>query len=298
MKAEGLRRIGESDLPTQVHRSEEYEKRKAELLSRIDRETEFTQGGAIHCKRCGKVKSLDMPERGVFLNCRCECMAEVEEERRKREERAAMIGKYRRMSLYELGEEYRKMRFEKLRMEAATEEFLTAAERCEKFCHNFGDVRKTGRGIWLYGSEKSGKTLLAACIVNELERESVPCIFTTLEKILTDLKTSYKSEAAMSEREIMQRLSRVDCLIIDDMEPMKGGRGAGESWATNRFAEIIKSRYDGKRPTVITSRLSLREMGIKGGLAQSVADRLVERQVVMQVRRRYGFSDESAPVEF
>lgn len=299
MRTDELKRIGETDIPvTVIHSPQEYEKIKARILSGLNPKVEFAQSGTIHCKRCGKIKSLDMPERGMFVNCPCECMSELEAERKRREERGLLMEKYRRMSLNELGETYRKSGFEKLRMSGATEEFIAAAERCEKFCHNFSEVRKSGRGIWLYGNEKSGKTLLAACIVNELEREAVPCVFTTLDRILTGLKATYKNASAESEQELMQRLSQVDCLIIDDMEPIRASRGAGESWSAGRLAEIVKRRYDGKRPTVITSRYSLREIGTKGSLPMTVTDRLVERQVVMQVARRSGSAAETESVEF
>ena len=154
MRTDELRRIGETDIPvTVIHSPQEYEKIKARILSGLNPKVEFAQSGAIHCKRCGKIKSLDMPERGMFVNCPCECMSELEAERKRREERGLLMEKYRRMSLNELGETYRKSGFEKLRMSGATEEFITAAERCENFCHNFSEVRKSGRGIWLYGNE-------------------------------------------------------------------------------------------------------------------------------------------------
>lgn len=257
------------------------------------------QGGEIFCRRCRKVKSLDMPERGVFMNCVCECEEEAETARKKREQRAVLAEKYRRMSFNELGRDYERATFERLNMSGATEEFLTAAERCEKFCVNFATVENSGRGIWLYGGEALGKTHLAACILHELERDKIPCVFTTLERVLSKLKATYKDSTQESEYEIMQRLTRVDCLIIDDLQAVKPkGRSAGESWAIEKFSEIVKSRYDYHHPTVITSRHSLREMAIKGEIPMSVGDKLVERQVVMQLTGEPRRKRSAGPIEF
>ena len=60
----GLCPIGD-DLQTVVHKPEEYAAKKKAVLSKIDPSKEFVQGGEIFCRRCRKVKSLDMPERGV-----------------------------------------------------------------------------------------------------------------------------------------------------------------------------------------------------------------------------------------
>ena len=294
----GLCPIGD-DLQTVVHKPEEDAAKKKAVLSKIDPSKEFVQGGEIFCRRCRKVKSLDMPERGVFMNCVCECEEEAETARKKREQRAVLAEKYRRMSFNELGRDYERATFERLNMSGATEEFLTAAERCEKFCVNFATVENSGRGIWLYGGEALGKTHLAACILHELERDKIPCVFTTLERVLSKLKATYKDSTQESEYEIMQRLTRVDCLIIDDLQAVKPkGRSAGESWAIEKFSEIVKSRYDYHHPTVITSRHSLREMAIKGEIPMSVGDKLVERQVVMQLTGEPRRKRSAGPIEF
>lgn len=38
----------------------------------------------------------------------------------------------------------------------------------KKYCENFSDLRKSGKGILLYGTVGTGKSFFAACIVNEL----------------------------------------------------------------------------------------------------------------------------------
>ena len=86
-------------MQTVVHKPEEYAAKKKAVLSKIDPSKEFVQGGEIFCRRCRKVKSLDMPERGVFMNCVCECEEEAETARKKSEPRAVGGGDYGRRSL-------------------------------------------------------------------------------------------------------------------------------------------------------------------------------------------------------
>lgn len=268
-----------------LHSQKEYaEKKRAAILS-INPKKEYMQGGGIYCKRCGKEKSFDEPERGIFLNCVCDCEYEGWKEQKEREEREFAVRQYKSLNFNELGDVYRKAEFSRLDMSGVTQEFLEAAERCEKFCDRFDRVQITGHGIWLYGAPGVGKTHLAACILNKLETDYLKtCIFTTMDRILSSIKSTFKYTTADTEQGYLRALELCDCLIIDDLGSLKlAKKTESGSFALDKFSDIISRRYDNHRPVVITSNQTIEDMAVSGDLPRRICDRLIERLAIMQV---------------
>lgn len=287
-RAAGLTPIGEILDKVFLHSAKEYAEKREMALSKINPAKEFMQGGEIYCKKCGKVKSFDDPERGVFLNCMCECEYRNIKAQKEREERAYCVKQYKKLNFNELGDTYRRAEFSRLDMQGASREYLESAERCERFCDNFDKVQNTGHGIWLYGASGIGKTYLAACILNKLENEYLKtCIFTTLERILSSIKATYKSTTSETEQGYLRALELCDCLIIDDVGGTKLVRKTESgSFALDKFSDIICRRYDNHRPIVITSNQSIEDMAVNGELPKRICDRLIERQALLLVTGR------------
>ncbi len=283
-----------------LHSSAEYKELKRKALLGIDPKQEYTQGGAIYCRRCGKMKSFDEPDRGMYLNCVCECESTEQKARKDREEREYLARQYKQLNFNELGNTYRNADFSRLDVKGVTEEYLTAAERCERFCDNFAAVQKSGRGIWLYGASGVGKTHLTACMLNKLESAYLKtCIFTTLDRILTAIKATFRSYAGETEQGYLRALEVCDCLFLDDLGSMKLlGKTETGSFALDKLSDIICRRYDNRRPIVITSNRTIEDMAVSGELPRRICDRLIEREVVMQLTGRSRRIAHAGSVEF
>ena len=135
----------------------------------------------------------------------------------------------------------------------------------------------------MYGGFDTGKTYLAAAILKTLQSEGVLCTFTTMERILEELKATYNNGATATEQGVMASYANVDCLILDDFAGIKSSRRGVENWASDRFCEIIKRRYEQNLPTVITSRRSIKELATDGLLPREIVDKLVNKMVPLQL---------------
>ena len=277
-----LKRVGE-DIKSTVYTREKYEQRKKYWLSTIDPESEYVVHDRIYCRHCKKVKSLDMPERYFYTKCVCDCMQlrKLEEERRRERTERAKV--YQAINERTLPAEVRGATFYGIFSKRSGENYITVCERCEKFCRNFQSVKQSGRGIWLYGGFDTGKTYLAAAILKTLQGEGILCTFTTMDRILEDLKATYNSNATATEQDVMASYANVECLILDYFVGIKSSRKGAENWAADRFCEIIKRRYEQHLPTVITSRYSIRELATDGLLPREIVDKLVNKMVPMQL---------------
>lgn len=277
-----LKHIGEG-MKSTIFTPESYKERKAFWLSNIDESCEYAVVDKIFCKHCGAEKSLDMPERYFYTKCSCDCEDRriADEERRKT--RMARAREYAAINEQTLPAEVRGAAFCRIVNSRSSEHYVTVCERCEKFCRNFQAVRQSGRGIWLYGGFDTGKTYLAAAILKTLQSEGVLCTFTTMERILEELKATYNNAAKATEQGVMASYAKVDCLILDDFTGIKSSRRGAENWAADRFCEIIKRRYEQHLPTVITSRHSIRELATDGLLPREIVDKLVNKMVPLQL---------------
>ena len=277
-----LKHVG-ADMKSEIFTPEKYAERKKHWLSTIDEKNEYVVLDKIFCKHCNKEKSLDMPERNFYTKCPCPCesqKAKLELERRDRIERAKV---YQEINARLLPAEVRDATFYGIVDSNSSEKYITVCERCEKFCRNFQAVKQSGRGIWLYGAFDTGKTYLAAAILKALQSEGVLCMFTTMERILEELKATYNSTATATEQGVMASYTKADCLILDDFTGIKSSRKGVENWAADRLCEIIKRRDEQHLPTVITSRRSIKELATDGLLPREIVDKLVNKMVPLQL---------------
>lgn len=277
-----LRHIG-TEIKSTIFTPEKYAERKAYWLSTVDKSKEYVVMGRIYCNYCRREKSLDMPERNFYTKCPCPCetlKAKKQEEQNERIQRAKF---YQSMNERILPADVRGATFYGIVDSRSSENYITICERCEKFCRNFQEVQKSGRGIWLYGEFDTGKTYLASAILKTLQGMGVICAFTTMERIFEELKATYNNAATTTEQDVMASYAKVDCLIIDDFAGIKSSRKGVENWAADRFCEIIKRRYEQHFPTVITSRRSIKELATDGLLPREIVDKLVNKMVPMQL---------------
>ena len=277
-----LKHIG-TDVKSTYFTRQKYEERKAYWLSTIDKENEYTVLGRIYCRHCGKEKSLDMPERNFFTKCPCDCQAKKEKQEKARADRSIKVRQFQVLNDRMIPAEVRGASFFNLANSRSSENYINVCGRCEKFSNNFEAVKQSGRGIWLYGAFDTGKTYLATAMLKNLQNNGVLCLFTTMERILEELKSTYNSGAMSTEQGVMSNYAKVDCLILDDFTGVKQNRKGVDNWAADKFCEIVKRRTDKNLPTVITSRYSIRDLATDGLLPREIVDKLVNKMVPLQL---------------
>ena len=273
-----LKHIGEG-MKSTVFTPESYKERKQFWLSTIDENSEYVVVDKIYCKHCGAKKSLDMPERYFYTKCSCDCENRRKADEERSKARLARAREYAEINNKMLPAEVRGAAFHRIVDSRSSEHYITVCERCEKFCRNFQAVKESGRGIWLYGGFDTGKTYLAAAILKALQEEGVTCLFTTMEMVFEELKSTYNSNGPTTEKVIMARYSDVECLILDGFTGIKSSRKGADNWAADKFCEIMKRRFNQHRPTVVTCRETIKELVVGGLLPREIVDKLINKMV-------------------
>lgn len=134
-----------------------------------------------------------------------------------------------------------------------TIEIATKSVLC--WLDDFESFKNRGIGLYLYSKTKgSGKTRMAVSIANELMYEkSCQVKFCTSLQILNEIKSSWDRQSEYTESKLLGFLSSTEVLIIDDF----GTEQSDKPWISERFYQIINTRYVDKKITIFTSNKPL-----------------------------------------
>lgn len=157
-----------------------------------------------------------------------------------------------------------------------------AYNAAKEYADNFARHQERGDGLYIEGTNGTGKTHLAAAIALQLISEGIPVICKTSSDLLSDIKKSFDSGGA-SEHEILEVYKRVDLLIIDDL-----GKEQCTEWGMATLYSIINDRYEDMRPTIVTTNYNadslakaLTPKGGDDGKIAAIVSRLRETNAVV-----------------
>lgn len=283
-----------------IHTEKDYQKAKQGILLNYDHAKEYRIGDQLRCKRCKEPTVYDDPAHRLFVRCACKCELEaMEQEKRMLSHRMRAIRfENNENRLGALGKIYENARFGTMTLSDAEDEYIQAVERCERFCGNFSEVKRTGRGIWLWGGVGVGKTHIGACMLHDLEKSNVACIFTSVNRILDEVRATYKSKSQTAS-DLKYFLSAADVLIVDGMEKVTEGKTDKDAKESARIiAEILQDRLDNRSPTVFLSRISMTDFAANGNMDDGVVDRLAARIVSIRLVGKNRFCEPPRKPEF
>lgn len=118
-----------------------------------------------------------------------------------------------------------------------------AAIQCAKnYADNFDSFARDGAGLFLYGASGSGKTFLAAAIVNELTDRGYRCRFTSMLTIMNTLSAiGYENR-----RDYLDQFSNAELLVLDDF-----GIETETSYSNNVLNGIVGKCYEKHVPMIV-----------------------------------------------
>jgi DNA replication protein DnaC len=131
------------------------------------------------------------------------------------------------------------------------------ANHCLSAAKSFSDkviAKEEHKGMYIYGTVGSGKTLLASCIANRLLKEDKELLFISVPDFLDELKDTFNNRGN-NELTLMNQVRSIPVLILDDL-----GAHAYTDWSAGRIYNIINYRACNNLSTIITSNLSVDEL--------------------------------------
>ncbi len=197
--------------------------------------------GDPDCPRCGGLGWLRRdvevghPEFGRAVAC--ECIADdLARQRLSRVKEASNI-----TALDE-------MRFERFRTDAPgnSADAVRTLETAYRVARAFAED-PTG-WLVLHGGYGSGKTHLAAAVVNARLAQGSPALFVVVPDLLDHLRGAFAPGSESSYDERFEAVKSAPLLVLDDL-----GTQAPTAWAAEKLFQLLNHRYTHRLPTVITT---------------------------------------------
>jgi DNA replication protein DnaC len=139
-----------------------------------------------------------------------------------------------------------------------------------RYVSKLDDNIAEGKGLWLMGDVGTGKTTLAMVVCQAaIERGHSVAIY-SLPRLLSALRATFNDDAQTSYLEMIDALTAVDLLHIDDV-----GAAKETEWVLEQLYTIVNSRYEEEKAISLTTNLSPEE------LEDQITERTVSRLVEM-----------------
>ena len=129
------------------------------------------------------------------------------------------------------------------------------------------DFDKSMGGFIFCGNPGTGKNHLAAAICNDLLRRGKTVLIITVADIMSSMRETFNGTSADSEEKLIDKLSSVDLLVIDEIGVQNESR-----YEKVIINQIIDRRTSSRRPTGLLSNLD--EAGLNRQLGERVMDRM------------------------
>ena len=135
-----------------------------------------------------------------------------------------------------------------------------------RFVRDIDGRLDAGDGLALAGPVGVGKTSLAMLVARAALDAGRTVAIYSLPRLLAELRTTFDDDRIQSYTQIMDRLTEVDLLHLDDV-----GAEKTSPWVLEQLYAIVNARYEEERSVVITTNLERDE------LAEQINERTVSR---------------------
>lgn len=138
---------------------------------------------------------------------------------------------------------------------------------------------KTAKNLVLYGVTGSGKTLLAAILLNQIVRAefsrqpSWQFKFVTSGGFIAEIKDTWNSWSNETESQVINRYGNCAILVLDELGVKDGAKGDQDF-----LTKLLDMRYGRNVPTIITTNLAGRE-AVEAMLGDRAYDRINQKSI-------------------
>ena len=207
-------------------------------------EGDYIKDGLYHCHICNTPKQYRLKINGKehIMGSMCKCLQDKEKAEKEAEKQRKLMRKKKdafgnsEMPNWDFAHD-----------DGANPKITEAAK---KYCEQFAYFKAMGKGIMLYGPVGTGKTFVAAEIVNELIEKGQRCCLTSMTRLVNGMPKE------MAERNrYIDRLNDYDLLVLDDFSAERKTEYMQEA-----VYLIVNARYVSGLPLIITTNLTADEI--------------------------------------
>lgn len=107
-----------------------------------------------------------------------------------------------------------------------------------------------GRGLWFQGTPGTGKTTLAMLVSKRALAAGKSVAVYSVPRLLAELRDTFDDDAEMSATQLIDRLTAVELLHLDDL-----GAERTSPWVLEQLYSLINARYEAERAVLVTTNL-------------------------------------------
>lgn len=161
---------------------------------------------------------------------------------------------------------YREVSLDREPLPSIERVYPAIARDVRRYIRDVDEQLDAGKGLWFTGVVGSGKTTLAMLVSKAaMEADRTVAIY-SLPRLLALLRESFDDNAQYSLSQIIEQLSSVDLLHLDDV-----GSEQTTPWVLEQLYSIVNDRYEAERAIVVTTNLD------REALAEQIGERTVSR---------------------
>lgn len=204
------------------------------------------------CKGCGEeVKIVQFPliagpDKGKMVTGRDGCICEDLRLAQEAIESREQVKKEKALDLFNekslINDDLKQATLKNYRPQNASQQ--KALEWSVDYCKTFHP--RTSKNALYQGTYGLGKSHLSVGIVSYLIKRGYTCIFTSVPKLFTKIKSTYDRNSDTKETDLLEALEVVDLLVLDDL-----GAEQASDWQLSKLFEVIDTRAG--KPTIYTT---------------------------------------------
>ena len=233
---------------------------------------ENSADGLLYCLHCRTPRQakISFPGKEMVVDVLCQCQKQRRDQAiavRKRQEQLDFITGMRANSLQ--NSNLKEYTF------ANDLGYTPELALAKRYVEQWDSMKAQNIGLLLWGGVGTGKSFFAGCIANALLAQGVPVLMTNFAKILGAVTGMY----GMERQRFLSSLNTHSLLILDDL-----GAERNSEYALEQLFGVVDSRYQSRKPMIVTTNLTLEELKHPSDLAhERVYDRLLERCVPVKM---------------
>ncbi|WCB96455.1 DnaC-like helicase loader [Baekduia alba] len=171
---------------------------------------------------------------------------------------------------------FQNLDFSELPLSGIAERHTAAASVVRRFGDRIDDNIRKGQGLWLLGNKGTGKTTLAYYVAQQARAGGFSVLTRNTTDLLNEIRDSYKVDAQPTTREIINAVTHVDLLHLEDVAVPRPN-----DWVLEQLYTIVNRRYEYNKAIVFTSDFPFGEHVNPAKLGEHIGERTYSRLMQM-----------------